>query len=91
MSMTLATIEDLAAMEARILKAIKEEVKPAVEYLTIEQAAQLTGFTYKTVRKWITDGKTGMNGQKIYLPIHRFTDSEYRILLSELMAFGKAS
>lgn len=91
MQFDIVTPQDLKAMEERLSQILTSQVKPEVLYLSINQVAQRTGFHPKTVRRWISEGKPGKDGKRIYLPIKIFTESEQRVLLSDLIEFANAS
>lgn len=91
MHLDIVTPKDLAEMEARLSQILIQQAKPEILYLSINQVAQRTGFHPKTVRRWISEGKPGKDGKRIFLPIKIFTSSEQRVLLSDLIEFANAS
>ena len=81
----------VAATQRPLLEKIEQlltATAPVAELLTVDQAADLTQYSRKTVLKWITEGKLNAYQQRIYLPAAQFAVGEWRIRRTELEAFG---
>ena len=89
MSATIITPDDLAAMEKRILQALQQPEKPETTWLTIKEVAGIVKHSDRTVKRWLSEGKRDMNGNMRRLKHYKFTETDCRILLSDLIEFGQ--
>ncbi len=68
-----------------------EEASPKLEkFYSIKKIAEFTEYSDQTILKWIKEGKKAPDGRsKIKLPYSELAPGEYRILWSDVIAFGK--
>lgn len=88
----IATKGDLQALLQKLEQLFDAQPPTAAagdDYLDIDQVATLTGFSRKTVRKWIAEGKYDQRGKLIKLFTLEFAPGFPRIPRSALLAFGK--
>ncbi|PSR56736.1 hypothetical protein AHMF7605_26190 [Adhaeribacter arboris] len=76
------------------IKGMLDGLKPVLansqdRYLTIQEIIDFTGHSDKTVRSWIKEGKKDRFGKVYKLEAEQFSPSNYRVLRSTLIAFGK--
>ncbi|GAA3953775.1 helix-turn-helix domain-containing protein [Hymenobacter algoricola] len=89
----LATKGDLDALLSQIqqlLPAPAAAPASSDEYLTPEEVAKATRFSVRTVKKWIHEGKFGLNGKRVYLFALEFSPGLQRIPKAALLAYGQS-
>jgi hypothetical protein len=59
--------------------------------LTVQEAAEYTRYTRRTVDGWIKEGKPDQQGRIVRLQTLEFSPGQHRIPLSALLAFGKCT
>ncbi|QNF33072.1 hypothetical protein HUW51_10145 [Adhaeribacter swui] len=89
----LLTVGDLNTLKTEI-RGMLDELKPSLanakdRYLNIQEIVEFTGHSDKTVRRWIKEGKKDRFGKVFKLEAEEFSPSNYRVLRSTLIAFGK--
>ena len=88
----IATKGDLTALLLRVEQLLQQKAPvPATvdDYLTLEEVAEATRFSTKTVKKWVTEGKDDRKGKLIRLLALEFSPGFLRIPRSALLAFGE--
>lgn len=90
-----ATPDDFRQMLEAAMKPLTErihELESKVcqnrDYYTIEDLAQRTGFSTKTVRSWISDGRTVRGGSVVKLAVtDNLSDGRFRVSHKAWLAF----
>ena len=88
----LATKGDLEALATRLLAQLRPAAPAPTlpdEYLTLEEVAQATRVSVRTVKKWVEVGKPDQQGRIIRLLALEFSPNYYRIPRAALLAYGQ--
>ncbi|MBO0360658.1 helix-turn-helix domain-containing protein [Hymenobacter sp. BT186] len=88
----LATKGDLEALALRLLEQLRPALPaptPPEEYLPLEEVAQATRVSVRTVKKWVTEGKPDQKGRIIKLLAVEFSPGYLRVPRAALLAYGQ--